>query len=226
MKACGLIPAHNEEKTIQKVISYVKKIKLLPIVIDDGSTDNTAYLAKKSKAIVLRHDVNKGKGEAIKTGFDYILTKQPKIQYTVLIDADFQYNPIEATRLLKPLKNGKADFVSGYRNFRKIPFRHRLGNWVWKTFFNLLFGTNFKDTNCGYMALTKEAMKKIKRIHGGYIIENTMFIEALRNNLRIKQVPVSVMYKEKSKITRGIRMVLGVLVFIIKEGIKYRLGVE
>jgi len=221
MKTYALIPAYNEEKTIEKVVKKVKKMNLTPIVVDDFSSDNTYELAKRAGAIVLKHEKNKGKGEAIKTGLEFL--KKNDFDHVVLIDADMQYSPEEAIKLLTPLKEGKADFVVGYRNWKNIPFRHKLGNFVWRNSFNILFGTKFKDTNCGFMALNKKAVKKIKNIGGGYIIENQLFVEALKNKLKIEQVPVSVNYKNKSGILRGVRVVLGVLFFILREGLKYRI---
>jgi len=226
MKSIALIPAHNEEKTIQKVISHLKSINLNSIVIDDGSVDKTNKLAKKSGALVIRHDENKGKGEALKTGFEYILKNLLDVESLVIVDADLQYSAKESIKLLKPLEEKEADFVMGYRNWRTVPFRNRLGNFVWRTTFNLLFKTRLKDTNCGFMALSRKAMSKMGRAYGGYIIENMMLIGALKNELKIKQVPVSVRYKKKNgkrSIVRGIRVVLGCLIFIMWEGFKYRL---
>lgn len=225
MKAVALIPAYNEEKTIKKVISEINQIGLNPIVIDDGSTDRTSEVAKKSKAIVIRHSENKGKGEAIKTGFEYILKDLPEVNNIVIVDADLQYSAKESIKLLKYLESGEGDFVMGYRNWKTVPFKNKLGNFVWRTCFNILFSTKLKDTNCGFMALSREAVSKMGRAYGGYIIENMMLVDALKNNLRIKQVPVSVKYKKNRRsVVGGIRIVLGCLIFIVKEGFKYSLG--
>jgi len=224
MKAIALIPAYNEEKTIEKVISEIKNIGLTPIVVDDGSNDRTYETANKMDVTVIKHSKNKGKGEALKTGFDYILKNLPEVENVVIVDADMQYSLGDSARILDPLKKGKADFVMGYRDWSTVPLRHNFGNMVWRGIFNLFFETNLKDTNCGYMGLSRKALKKIRRIHGGYIIENMMLVEALKNKLRIEQVPVSVTYKDKRDIFSGLRMGLGVLVFIITEGIKYRLS--
>ena len=224
MESVAIIPAFNEEETIEEVISRLKKIGLKSIVIDDGSTDKTTELAKKFDAIVIKHTINIGKGEALKTGFNYILKKMPEVKYVVIIDADMQYLPEQADSILKPLKDKKADFVMGYRDWSTVPLRHNFGNFVWRSIFNLFFGTKLKDTNCGYMGLSRKALEKIQKIHGGYIIENMMLVEVLRCRLRIKQVPVTVIYKYKRSIFNGLRTGLGVLVFIIEEGIKYRLS--
>jgi glycosyltransferase involved in cell wall biosynthesis len=223
----ALVPAYNEEKTIGEVISRLKKIDLKVIVIDDCSKDKTSEVAKKSGAIVLKHEKNKGKGEAIKTGINFLLKKYPKIKNVVIVDADMQYLPEEAISLLKALKEERADFVMGKRDWSKVPLRHRLGNLVWRISFNLLFGKNLEDTNCGFVAFSREAMEKIKDyIHGGYILEDEMLIAAVKNNFKIAQVPVEVYYRKKSGFLRGIRMVLGVLIFILTEGIKYRFKIE
>lgn len=222
MKVYGLVPAYNEEQNIREVVERIKKVGIKPIVIDDFSSDTTANLAKKSGAIVLRHKKNRGKAEAIKSGLKYLQEKD--YDHVVFIDSDMQYAPEEAIKLLAPLKTGEADFVAGHREWGKVPhFRHRLGNFVWRNAFNVLFGTKFKDTNCGFVAMNKKSAESIREnIHGGYILENSLFIHALKNGLKIIQVPVSVSYKKKSGVRRGVRVVAGVLLYIVKEGLKYR----
>jgi len=218
----AIVPAYNEEKNIYKVATRLRELGFRVIVVDDGSKDRTYELAKKAGAIVLRHKVNKGKGEALRTALEY--AKKRKIKSLAIIDADLQYLPEEAKRVLEPIKRGEADFVMGYRNWKEVPFRHKLGNFVWRTFFNILYGTRFKDTNCGCMAFGEKAIAEIENIHGGYIIENSILNDAIRKGLKIKQIPVKVFYHKKSGIRRGVRVVLGVLFFILKEGIKYRLN--
>jgi glycosyltransferase involved in cell wall biosynthesis len=222
-----ILPAHNEEKNIEEVISRLKNLKDINIlVVDDGSTDKTFEKASKLGIILLRHEKNKGKGEAIKTGLKFIFENYPQAKNFVFLDADLQYLPEEVPKILEPLEKDEADFVMGCRDWKKVPFRHRLGNWVWRTTFNLLFGTKFKDTNCGFMGLNEKAARKIVDfLHGGYILENTILVQILKNKLRIKHVPVTIIYKKKSGFLRGIRMVLGVLIFILREGIKYRLEI-
>ncbi len=223
-KHVALVPAYNEEESIEEVITHLKNHTHIDVVvIDDGSTDSTPELVKKMGVVLLRHNTNRGKGEAIRTGFDYVLKKHKGAKYVVLIDADMQYSPKDAARLLRPLGEGKADVVTGYRNWKNVPLANRTGNFVWRTLFNMLFGTDFKDTNCGYMAFTKDAVSKIRNVHGGYIIENSIFADCVKNNLRVVQVPVEIRYG-KRKIGKFARMFFGVLWFIIAEGVKYRVG--
>ncbi len=219
-----LLPAYNEERNLPKVLREVKKFfpGSTVLVVDDGSRDATSVVAKRFGAHVIRHKTNKGKGEAVRTGFSYF-RKRKEVEFVLIADADGQYSLKDGWKLLGPLVKGEADFVMGCRNFEKVPFRHRLGNFVWRKTFNLLFGTDLKDTNCGYVALNRKVLERIS-VKGGYIIENHFLVECLKKGWKIKQVPVSVEYSRKSKILRGIRVVTGVLTFIIVEGVKFRLG--
>ncbi len=227
METIVLIPAYNEEENIKDVVTRVKKSGFFPIVVDDGSVDKTAEIAKKSGAVVVIHKKNKGKGEAMTTGFKLITKKYPETKYVVILDADLQYNPEDTPRIIKPLKNGEADYVTGYRNWREVPRRHALGNFVWRKSFNLFFGTKLKDTNCGFIAMTTEAMKKMmKTTYGGYIIENMMLAEALKNKFRIKQVPVKVHYHYIRSVPVGTRIVLGCWLFIMRRALKQRFGIK
>ncbi|MFH0890139.1 MAG: glycosyltransferase family 2 protein [Candidatus Aenigmatarchaeota archaeon] len=228
MKNIGiLLPAYNEERNIKIVLREAKRFlpNAVVIVVDDGSSDRTSKIAKSEGVHVIVHKENKGKGEALRSGLEFLDKKMSGIKYIVVADADRQYTIAEAPKVLKPLIDNSADFVMGYRDFSGVPFRHRLGNFVWKTVFNILFGTRLKDTNCGFIAMKKEvAQAVIKVVGGGYIIENSLLIEAMKKKFRITQVKVSVRYKKTSAIRRGLRTVLGVLVFILDKGIKYRLG--
>lgn len=222
MKAVALIPAYNEEKTIKKVILEIRQIGLIPIVVDDGSTDKTYEIVKNMKVSVVKHDKNKGKGATLNTGFEYILKNFSDLEFIVIVDADMQYSPKESIKLLKLLENGEADFVMGFRQWKNVPYANKIGNFGWRFLFNLLFETHLRDTNCGFIALNKKAIKKIGKVHGGYIIENTMLIHAIKENLRVKQVPVNVKYGKK-RVSHFARMFFGILIFISIEGFKYRL---
>jgi glycosyltransferase involved in cell wall biosynthesis len=106
------IPSYNEELTIGSVIALAKEYGDV-LVIDDGSKDRTSKVARNAGAIVIRHDVNRGKGNALKTGFEYALSNGYDI--VVTLDADGQHNPDEIPLLLEPILKGESDLVIGSR---------------------------------------------------------------------------------------------------------------
>ncbi|MFH0829546.1 MAG: glycosyltransferase family 2 protein [Candidatus Aenigmatarchaeota archaeon] len=219
LKIAALVPAFNEEKNIAELVRGCKPWADIVLVVDDGSKDRTAELAKAAGAEVVKHGSNRGKGEGLRTGFTAL---EKRAEFVVIMDADMQYEPREALKVLEPLIEGKADVVMGSRDWSKVPLRHRLGNWVWKTDFNLMFGTHLSDTNCGLIAVRESVSSKLN-FHGGYIIENGMLADAVKNGLRVANVPVIVRYNHKSGFLRGVRMVAGILFFITHEGLKWRL---
>ena len=88
-----------------------------------------------------------------------------------------------------------------------------------------MFKTKFKDTNCGLMGFSRNGADKLKdSILGGYIVDNSILIGAIEKNLKVGQIPVKVSYHKKSGVGRGVRVVLGVLLYILREGLRYRFG--
>jgi len=213
MNTIGVVPAYNEEDTIGEVVDRLRRINIQPLVVDDGSTDNTTMILNDLGVETLVHDKNEGKGEALLTAFNHIFQKKRDTQYVVVVDGDLQYNPLEATRLLKPLIKDKADYIIGKRDWSKVPFRHRFGNFTWVNAFNDLFETRLEDVCCGFVAMKREVME-ILDVGSGYVVDVNMLIQALTNGYRVKNVPVSVSYKNKSGIRRGMRMVMGILMFM------------
>ncbi|MCX8179640.1 MAG: glycosyltransferase family 2 protein, partial [Candidatus Aenigmarchaeota archaeon] len=121
-----IIPAFNEEKNIKQVVERTKNLGYIPLVVDDYSSDRTNEIAKEAGAIVLRHKKNMGKGEGLKTAFLYIKNNLPTVKYIAILDADLQYIPEDLPKIFKPLELDEADYVTGYRNWKKdVPFRHR-----------------------------------------------------------------------------------------------------
>lgn len=219
----AIVPAFNEEKTIGEVVSRLKKQNIEVIVVDDGSKDKTSKIAKEKGAIVIKHEKNKGKGNAIKTGIEYVLDHFPNTKYIILIDADLQHLPEEAKKLIKKLDEG-YDLVKGYRSWKTVPFRHKLGNYLWCFLFLIFFGKYVRDLGNGYMAMKLNTAKIIKNVlSGGYIIEAKILKECIKRKLKLAWVPVTVLYHKKSKILRGIKVVFGVAYWIFKEGLKYRI---
>ncbi|MEM5821120.1 MAG: glycosyltransferase family 2 protein [Candidatus Aenigmatarchaeota archaeon] len=219
----AIVPAYNEEKTISEVVKRLKEQNFEVIVIDDCSKDKTYEKAKEAGAVVIRHEKNMGKGFGLRSGIEYAIKNFPNAKYLLFIDADLQHMPEEAPRLIKKLEEG-YDLAKGYRSWKNVPFRHKIGNYLWNFLFYLFFGLYVKDLGNGYMAMKVEVAKKIKDVlGGGYIIEAKILKECVKNNFKVAFVPVTVLYHKKSRITRGLKIVFKVAFWIIKEGIKYRI---
>lgn len=211
MNGYAIIPAYNEEKNIGEVIDEIFRIGLVPLVINDGSTDKTKLIARMKTSFVISHSKNRGKGESIRTAFDFLRNKD--FDYVVIIDADMQYFPREAGLLIDGLKD--ADYVVGERNWNQVPFRHMLGNLVWIKLFNSLFKTNLNDVCCGFVAMKREVALNLE-LSGGYVADSYMIIQALRMGYKVKNTPVSVVYNHKRGFISGVRMVIGILIFMIR----------
>ena len=208
MKTFAIIPAVNEDKHIRKTVQEVSKYVDKVIVVDDGSKDKTYLEAKKSKAIVLKHIVNMGKGVAMKTGIEYAIKN--KADTIVLIDADGQHNPKEIPKLLKKLN--KSDIVFGTRKMpENSPRVFRLGNWGLNNIFRVLFGAKIDDTQNGFRAFKSKIYPKIKWRSHGYFVETEVIINTLKNNIKFTEIPVQTFYHDTYK---GTSVLIGIGFFI------------
>ncbi len=130
MKFCVLLPAYNEEKNIVSLLEEIKKLAIDIIVVDDGSRDNTAELARKSRVIVLSHPKNLGKGLALRTGFEYL--KNNGYDAVVVMDSDGQHLPGEINNFIRHAQNSDAGIIIGNRMHK--PEGMPLARWLTNKF--------------------------------------------------------------------------------------------
>ncbi len=196
-KIAVIIPAFNAAKTILTLIGKIQKDfpELDIIVVDDGSQDQTYSLAKNSKSIVLRHQVNQGKGEALKTGFRY--AKEREYSYVITLDADLQHDPQHLKDFLQKVSVGKTDFILGTRNFsfQNMPWDRFLTNFISSVILTLLSGQKIKDSQSGYRMISGEVLKKIPLHCKKYDLESEILIKAGRIGFKIEPVEISTIYK-------------------------------
>ncbi len=185
------MPAYNEEKTIAKVIEKTKDYVDKLIVVDDCSNDRTRFIAQNLGTIVISHKNNIGLGGAIRTGIKKALEiSKNDSDIIITIDADGQHNPKEIPKFLHKINEG-YDFVLGNRNLSKYPFIKKFGNSFLNFTTNFLSGTNLKDTEGGFRAFTRKALKKIKLRSERYEIAVEIVYEIGRNNIRSANVDIS-----------------------------------
>ncbi|MFC2142850.1 glycosyltransferase family 2 protein [Candidatus Aenigmatarchaeota archaeon] len=202
MKVAIVMPAYNEEKTIGSVVEKAKKYGKV-FVVNDASRDNTEKIAKKSGATVISHKVNGGLGSSLRTGFEHVLKTDSDIIIT--IDGDGQHIPEEIPKFIEKIKEG-YDFVLGERDLRKYPFKKKFGNFFLRLATNFVSGTRLKDTESGFRAFSKEALKKMYLKAERYEIAVEIVYEVGRHRMKAINVPVSSpVYVQGVSISDGIK---------------------
>jgi glycosyltransferase involved in cell wall biosynthesis len=193
----AVIPGHNVEETVSKVIKKAKKHVNKVIYVDDGSWDRSADLAKRAGAEVISLLINRGKGVALRTGMQIALQKGADVVIT--LDSDGQHDPNYIPKFLQALQD--ADLVIGSRyagRFYTIP-RNVLGNYGLNFITNMLsYGPQgllrhqwLGDTQSGFRAIRASALKKLNLRAKKYEIEGEMILEAAKNHLKIKEIPIT-----------------------------------
>ena len=212
----AIIPAYNSEKTVGKVIQKTKKYVDKIIVIDDGSSDNTYLEAKKAGAdYVLRHIVNRGVGAATKTGTIIALENDASIIIT--LDSDLQHCPEDIPRFIKNLKEKNNDIVIGSRflgDNTKMPIIKKIGNLGLNLLLRLLLGIKLTDTQSGFRAYDRKALRKINFELDGYAICTEILKEAKEHNFKVEEIPIDAIYPKElsgTTITAGFKIVIDMI---------------
>lgn len=197
-----LIPAYEPDSkliTLIKDLTNRKYTKIL--VIDDGSTNKSAHVFKEiaeyQNVHIIKHYVNQGKGRALKTGFNTILTDYPAVVGCVTADADGQHTPEDIEKCSKELFNNQNNLVLGVRDFdaKEVPLRSEFGNKLTKNVLNLLLGINIGDTQTGLRALSLANMEKfMKTVGENYEYEMNMLIDSKDLDIDIVEVPIQTVY--------------------------------
>ncbi len=199
MKLLVIIPALNEEASIQSVIGAIPKSfpgvdAIETIVIDDGSTDRTAELAEEAGAQVVRHGRNRGVGAAFSTGLHAALAAGADI--VVNMDGDGQFDPGTIPELVRPVLEDRADFVTCTRFAKRelvpeMPWIKRSGNRIVAGIINLLTGHEFTDVSCGFRAYSRETALKLN-LFGDFTYTQETFLDLVQKRVRIAEVPLPV----------------------------------
>jgi glycosyltransferase involved in cell wall biosynthesis len=198
MKIYIIIPACNEGERIKAVLKEVKKAKLPIIVVDDGSKDNTFKVVRKQKVLVLKHEVNLGKGAAMKTGA--MAAFKLGADAVIFVDSDGQHKVEDLPLFIDALKKDRFDVVFGSRNLAHgVPLVRYLGNKMASIIISLFFGIYISDLICGYRGLTKKAFEKINWESTGYGVETEMVVRTAKSGLKYCEVPVQTVYYDDVK---------------------------
>jgi glycosyltransferase involved in cell wall biosynthesis len=189
------IPAFNEGPTIGSVVLKARQFASEVVVVDDGSTDDTAETAALAGAHVIPHARNLGKGVAIRTAWLYAREHIPEA--FVLLDGDHQHDPNDIPRLAEAILAGKTDVVIGVRwgKTSGMPMYRRMG----KRALDYATAASTKkglltDSQSGYRAFSKQALISLEPTENGLAIESQLLLEAQEKNLRIAEVNIDTRY--------------------------------
>ena len=193
-----IVPAYNAGLTISELIQKVSKFidKTNVLVIDDGSQDQTFTLAQKAGAVVLKHETNKGKGEALKTGFKYAQKKNYEALFT--IDADLQHDPSSIRDFLQKANQNFSGIIIGTRgiNLKKMPLARWLTNNLTSAILSILSGQRIRDSQSGYRLISTCVLKRIKLKAKKYDLESEILVKTGRSGFKIDSVPIPTIYQE------------------------------
>ncbi len=194
-----MMPALNEAATIGSVLARVPRslsgvAEVSLLVIDDGSTDETVQIARAAGADVISHGHNLGVGVALQTGLAEALRRG--VDLAVNIDSDGQFAPEDIAKLIVPVVEGRADFVSASRFLDPalvpdMPGVKKLGNWGMARIISALVGRRFADVSCGFRCYGREAMLRLVLL-GKFTYTQESFLVLSQKGLRLVEMPIPV----------------------------------
>lgn len=190
MKIAVLIPALNAERTIAKVVVEARRQCEPVTVIDDGSRDATGEVARAAGAAVLRHEVNRGKGGALKTGFAWAL--ENGFDAVVTLDADGQHLPEEIPKFIAEFSTSGADLIIGGRShlFQQMLPRRRVANRFSAWCIAKCSGARVTDSQSGFRLYSARLLRGIKLRTDGFDMESEVIVRAGRRGFGIVTIPI------------------------------------
>jgi glycosyltransferase involved in cell wall biosynthesis len=198
LNAAAIIPAYREEKHVGDIVRRTRQRIDHVLVVDDGSSDQTAQQARDAGAEVIVHSQNRGKGEAIKTGLRHWLDRQ--FTHVIVLDADGQHLPEEIDRFMAAsASTAGPSFFLGNRmnNLTGMPFIRRVVNRYMSKRISRFCGQKIPDTQCGFRMLERQLIPELLGGTNRFDYETEMLIIASRKGYRIESVPITTVYSDE-----------------------------
>lgn len=203
-----ILPAYNEGQVIARVLKKIPRTltvqkttyQVIPIVVDDGSADNTALEARKDKKThVLNHIINSGAGAATRTGLRYV--RENGYDFAATMDADGQHSPKDLRNVLTAVIKGEGDVIIGSRliNNEGMPAIKVLGNKGLGFITRLLLGVRSSDSQSGLRAFNRKTIDTLTYRENGYAFCSEMLWRAQKAKLHISETPIQAIYTDYSK---------------------------
>ena len=197
LRVCALIPAYNESKAIAEVVKGCLENLPAVLVVDDGSADDTARIAKEAGAKVIVHEVNRGKGAALKTGFDAIV--KGRWDALIVVDADGQHDWNEIPKIVEKTVDENAAITIGSRMDRTedMPIHRKMTNHLTSWIISKLSRQYVPDSQCGFRLIMTSVLKEIEMSTDSFELESEMLISAGRKGYKISSVPIRTIYLDE-----------------------------
>ncbi|OGP91715.1 MAG: hypothetical protein A2Z19_03340 [Deltaproteobacteria bacterium RBG_16_54_18] len=186
----ALIPAYNAARSLPAVIAGVKEFGLPVVVVDDGSDDATAKIARTAGVVVLRHPVNRGKGTALRTGFWFIL--QQGYKAVITIDADGQHDPSYIPSFIQAFEQARGEIIIGSRagEFGGMSWLRRFWNKLGVRTVSKMIGTPLTDTQSGYRLIASTVLQGLPLRAAGYEGELELLLKACKRGHEVTEIPI------------------------------------
>lgn len=186
----ALIPAYNAASMVGPVVRDARAQIETVVVVDDGSADGTGAVAGREGAIVLRHEANRGKGAALKTGFAWALERG--FDAAITLDADGQHLPREIPKFIRAREETGADLIIGGRShlFGQMLARRRVANRFSAWSIAALSGTDVSDSQSGFRLYSANLLRRIGLRADGFDLESEVIVRAGRAGMKIVTIPI------------------------------------
>jgi hypothetical protein len=217
-----VVPAYDEEGGIREVLRRVPKeilgYKVKIVVVDDGSTDATAEITRQEGFPIVTHVVNRGQGDALRTGFQ--IAQRERADIVINLDADGQYKPEEIERLVEPIIENRADFVLGSRFmgfYEEAGSVRHVGVVFFSRLISILTGAKISDCTNGFRAIRVSELHRLD-LREDRFNATEIILEGLKNKLRFEQVPVTMLSRTAGETKKPTKLAypLGVFRVIIQ----------
>lgn len=191
---CVIIPAYNESRHIAYVLEGIHPLEFDVVVVDDGSSDNTAELAKAGGAFVISHPRNRGKGQALLSGFNYAVEKGYELVITM--DADGQHDPAAINEFIEAYRRTKIPVLIGNRMWdkSKIPPARRWTNQCMSYMLGRFARFSVPDTQCGFRLFRADVLSFVLVKSTGFAMESEILLNLAMRGFRMDSVRIPVVY--------------------------------
>jgi glycosyltransferase involved in cell wall biosynthesis len=200
-KVCVIVPFFNEEQVIDNVISELIRENYKVLAVDDGSSDSSYEKIKNLECTIIRHPQNFGQGAALQTGMSFAKLN-PNLEFFVTFDSDGQHQVANIESVLNPVLKDEADIIFGTRfqdDLTKFTFLKRIILKLAIKYTQLSTGVALTDTHNGFRAFNRVSIEKIELNFSGMTHASEFVEKAGESNLRIKEMPVHILYTKYSK---------------------------